>query len=109
MSNKLIWLSYDLGFKGDYENLYYWLDSHKAKECGNSVATLSYEYKNNLIEELSKDLTDNISLAKNDRIYVIFRDEEDKLKGKFIIGRRKPSPWAGYAQTLEEDEDEVEK
>jgi len=105
MNKKLIWISYDLGLKGDYENLYYWLDKHKAKECGSSVAALFYEYNDDLIRELTKDLKDNINFSKNDRIYVIFRNEENIIKGKFIIGNRKPSPWAGYAET-EEGEDE---
>jgi len=39
-----MWMSYDLGVKGDYEGLYAWLDDHDAKECGNSVAFLRYEY-----------------------------------------------------------------
>ncbi|MHB9292468.1 hypothetical protein Holit_01566 [Hollandina sp. SP2] len=34
-----VWLSYDLGIKGDYANLYIWLDEHKALECGDSIAT----------------------------------------------------------------------
>lgn len=33
---QLIWISYDLGVSGDYENLYAWLDDHGAKECGQS-------------------------------------------------------------------------
>ena len=40
----VMWMSYDLGVKGDYEGLYAWLDDHDAKECGNSVAFLRYEY-----------------------------------------------------------------
>jgi len=38
-----VWLSYDLNIKGDYENLYIWLDAHKAKECGDSMATFFWE------------------------------------------------------------------
>jgi hypothetical protein len=36
----VMWMSYDLGVKGDYEGLYAWLDDHEAKECGNSVAAI---------------------------------------------------------------------
>ena len=42
---KFIWLSYDLGIRGDYESLYSWLDDHEAKECGDSVAFLSFLYE----------------------------------------------------------------
>jgi len=107
MKKTLIWLSYDLSFKGDYERLYCWLDSHDAKECGDSVAALFYEYENDLVEELCKDLRNDINFNKGDRVYIIYKDGEKKLKGKFIIGRRKPSPWAGYAGKLG-DEDESE-
>ena len=34
MQEQMIWLSYDLGVDGDYENLYAWLDHKEAKECG---------------------------------------------------------------------------
>ena len=40
-----IWLSYDLGVRGDYEGMYSWLENHAAKECGSSVAFLkNYEF-----------------------------------------------------------------
>ena len=43
--NKAIWLSYDLGVSGDYEGIYAWLAKHGAKECGDSLAFLNYEYE----------------------------------------------------------------
>lgn len=39
----VVWLSYDLGAKGDYDGLYSWLDNHKAKECGDSIAYIPWE------------------------------------------------------------------
>ena len=39
-----IWLSYDLGVRGDYEGLYAWLDKHQAKECGDNIAYFVYGY-----------------------------------------------------------------
>lgn len=50
---KAIWISYDLGVKGDYEGLYAWLDDHKAIECGDSVAFINYSVRdqNKLVEE----------------------------------------------------------
>lgn len=104
----LIWISYDLGLKGDYEGFYTWLDNHKAKECGNSVAVLQYEFTNNLIEELKKDLSDNINFTKHDRVYLIWTKDK-KIKGEFIIGKRKAPPWSGYGdQDFEIEEDFLE-
>jgi hypothetical protein len=42
---KTIWISFDLGVKGDYEQLYAWLDNHGAKECGPNLATLRYAFQ----------------------------------------------------------------
>lgn len=97
---KKVWLTYDLGIKGDYPGLYRWLDIHNAKECGNSVAFFSYEYENDLFIELADDLKKNIEFKNGDRIYIVSNviiADEKKVVGKFIIGNRKASPWEGYA------------
>jgi len=96
MPQQLIWLSYDLGVDGDYENLYSWLDDKEAAECGDSVAAFRYEYMKDIEEEIKKDIQQYVALRKNDRIYIIFRDDK-KMKGKFIFGGRKKAPWSGYA------------
>lgn len=104
---KTVWISYDLGVKGDYEGLYNWLDNHAAKECGNSAAVLEYDYGDNFLEELQKDLSQNLNLAKHDRIYLIWRQDR-KMKGKFLFGKRKrkAAPWSGYgAQEPQVDEE----
>jgi len=77
---KAIWLSYDLGVKGDYEGLYAWLDDLEAKECGDSLAFFNYEIDDdrNLIEKIKEDIENNIALTKRDRIYIIFRNAERK-------------------------------
>ncbi len=112
MKKKLIWISYDLGLKGDYSSLYSWLDSRNAKECGNSVASLTFEYNKNLLSELKESLTKDISLKNNDRIYLVRQEKSNgksSIKGRFLIGKRKPSPWEGYSNNYEdsfEDEDE---
>jgi len=93
--NKALWLSYDLGVKGDYEGLYAWLDDHNAEECGNSVAFLHYEYYTELFSELKDDLTRNVNLGKRDRIYIIW-SENQKMKGQFLFGKRKSAPWVGF-------------
>jgi hypothetical protein len=93
-----IWLSYDLGVRGDYEALYTWLDSHTAKECGDSLAVLSYKYEGSLVDVLKADLRKIISVDKRSRIYVIYRDRiANKNKGSFLFGGRRSPPWTGYA------------
>lgn len=95
MKSFTIWLSYDLGLRGDYEGLYTWLDSKGAKECGNSIAYLKIQGTdiNDALERLSHEIQSNIKVAINNRFYVI-----SKGGGRFIIGGRKASPWEGYAQ-----------
>jgi len=92
---RIVWLCYDMGVRVDYESLYAWLDNHGAKECGDSVAVLNYEFRADLAEELKDDLDKNVGLAKRDRIYAIWL-EGQKPKGRFLFGSRKASPWAGY-------------
>jgi len=95
-----IWMSYDLGLKGDYPGLYRWLDLHKAKECGNSIAYLSFSYVSDLMEDLRKELKENVELKSGDRIYLIASHKnEGKMlpQGRFLFGNRKASPWEGAA------------
>ncbi|MBV9757491.1 MAG: hypothetical protein JO047_10590 [Alphaproteobacteria bacterium] len=97
-----IWVSFDLGVRGDYEGLYAWLDAQGAKECGNNVAFLLYEYSNSPKERLTEDLRQAVDLTSNSRIYVIYPDTEtNKLRGSFIVGRRKAARWSGYAPSGE--------
>ena len=105
MKNASIWLSFDLGIKGDFPGLYAWLDNHSAKECGNSVAYIDYTYKSNLASELKKDLEANIEFKQGDRIYFIRKKEfgnDINIGGKFIIGKRKSNPWEGYGDKGED-------
>lgn len=94
---KTVWLSYDLGVKGDYEGLYAWLDDHEATECGDSIAYFKFKVKNqeSLLDELKYDLSEHVNFSKRDRVYVIWKIN-DSIKGKFIFGKRKASPWEGY-------------
>ena len=93
---KAIWLSFDLGVNGDYEGMYAWLDSHNAEECGDSVAFLNYDEKLDVVDEVQKDIKQNIKLNNRSRIYLIHRSKEKKLRGEFIVGGRKQAPWTGY-------------
>lgn len=105
---KAIWLSYDLGVKGDYDSLYAYLDNHKAVECGDSMAFFNVEVDGtdeDLEKKLKKDIKDNVRLSKTDRIYIIYRRSNKSVGGKFIFGNRKSSPWQGYGQheSVEDD------
>ncbi|MBA7525956.1 hypothetical protein ES705_18116 [subsurface metagenome] len=102
---RAIWISYDLGIKGDYQGLYSWLDDHEAIECGNSVAFIRYEYKSNLKAELKKDLKDNVEFKPGDRIYIVRRvpvDGKKLIRGNFIFGKRKSNPWEGYGSKIDD-------
>lgn len=101
-----VWVSFDLGVKGDYEGMYAWLDSKGAKECGDGLACFWFEHaSNDLLEDMKKDLDDNVELdEKKSRVYVI-RLVKGKMKGSFIFGRRRNPPWAGFSATGDDAED----
>jgi hypothetical protein len=99
-----VWVSFDLGVKGDYEGMYAWLDSHGAKECGDGLACFWYEHGGKLLPRLTKDFRDHVTIDSRSRIYVI-QLVEGEMKGKFIIGRRRNPPWSGFAPAGEQSED----
>jgi hypothetical protein len=103
-----VWISYDLGLRGDYEGLYSWLAEHGAKECGYSLAFINYEYKKDLLKELKAELVRAISPSKRTRVYTIHLDPTTKkMKGTFLIGGRRVPPWTGYATGAQEVDDGV--
>lgn len=55
VTTSTVWISYDLGVRGDYESLYSWLDAHGAKECGDFLAVLTYRHEGQLIDKLLID------------------------------------------------------
>lgn len=103
-------LSYDLGLKGDYANLYRTLDEYKAIECGNNVAALAvdipatdFDTVYNVVQQL---LASRVSISSTDRIYLIAKDSNDnKMKGKFLFGNRRRAPWEGYFNGAHEETD----
>jgi len=99
MADKTIWISFDLGLKGDYTGLYAWLDKYAAKECGNSLAVLKYDIEGNIPESIEQDIQKSVQLAPTDRVYVIWKDDTGLVKGKFINGGRKRAPWIGFGQS----------
>jgi hypothetical protein len=96
------WLSYDLGLRGNYDQLYGWLEGLDAKECGDSVATFVSDKG---FEELKKELKPIV--GKSARIYLIGRDAGGKWRGKWLFGSRKRAPWFGYASIPGEEVDEA--
>ena len=103
-----VWLSFDLGVQGDYEGLYEFLDRHKAKECGDSLACFSYETEDKLPDALTSDIRAAISVTAKTRIYIIWMVGV-KVKGRFIIGQRRNPPWTGYASSDEQETDSDEQ
>jgi hypothetical protein len=100
MTKSIIWISYDLGVRGDYEGLYSWLDAHAAKECGDSVAVFTFEYRGSLLEKLKAELKKAFTVDKRTRVYVIYREQAtNKNKGSFVFGGRRAAAWTGYAST----------
>lgn len=99
-----VWISYDLGVNGDYEGLYSWLDVQGAKECGTSVAYLTYTHPGDLMETLRDEISGMVSLDKRSRIYVVRRDGE-RLRGSYLVGRRKAAPWEGYGEINDDADD----
>ncbi len=94
------WLSFDLGLRGNYEDLYEWLDNMKAIECGDSLATfVTDKTRDQIGKELKK------FLDKRARIYIITQ-HKGKFVGRFVLGKRKHAAWAGCGGYLIEGEDE---
>ncbi len=103
-----IWLSYDLGVRGDYEGMYSWLENHGAKECGSSVAFLkNYGFEGDLLDCLKADISEAVTLDRCSRIYVIFHDRNNgRPRGLHVVGRRQAPPWTGFGDDPEEGFDE---
>jgi len=97
---KAIWIAFDLGVNGDYDGMYGWLDNHEARECGDNFAFLRFEYEDDLLDELKASIKDRVLLSprkgRNNRIYVVYQTEENKIKGAFLFGTRRKPPWIGY-------------
>lgn len=106
MPKELIFLSFDLGLQGDYEGMYAWLDSWDARECGDNLAAVRYEYKGRLIENLKKDLNEAMNIDNKTRIYLI-RSVSGRMQGGFIFGARKRAQWIGYGPMEGEEEEDV--
>jgi hypothetical protein len=102
-----IWISYDLGVRGDYEGMYVFLDSLEAKECGDSTSSCVFPYSKDLLAELKAAIKKHVTLSSSRaRVYVIYPSPGGKYKGKFLFGRRRAPVWAGYSGQGSDEEDE---
>lgn len=98
---KAVWLSYDLGVKGDYNALYAYLDNLGAVECGDNVGFFQMEFSGTdaeLEDKIRADLHSVVRFSKADRLYLVYRKHDGKVGGKFIVGGRRASPWQGYGR-----------
>jgi hypothetical protein len=99
-----VWLSYDLGVKGDYSNL--WLDKYNALECGDSIATFFWESNDisTVKQEIKESLQEAVDFKTTDRVYLVFM-KQNKYTGSFIFGKRKANPGAGCSLEFSEDDE----
>ena len=100
----LIWLAFDLGVQGDYEGIYGWLDERQAKECGDGLACLQFSFTGDLTAALQKDLKGRVKITPTARIYAIWSDA-GRMKGRFIVGKRRAAPWTGFGALALQEED----
>jgi len=87
--------------------MYTFLDTYNAKECGDGIAVLHFEYEDDLITKFRAKIQEYVDLQSRSRIY-LFSQDNGKYKGRFIFGHRKRAPWVGYAGGDPEEEDNIE-
>lgn len=110
MAKQRVWLTFDLGVRGDYDSLYQWLDEKEALECGSGVATFMYEFGISdrqltapeivpVFDRLKTELQERINGIEKGRVYALTQINGPKLGplGLFLFGSRKISPWDGFA------------
>jgi len=104
-ARKRYWLVFDVGLSASYDKLFAWLDKHDAKECGDNIATF---LSNKSFQTLEKDLQRILRASRGMRAYLIGKkDTSGGITGRFVFGRRKDAPWAGFGSSAisgEQDE-----
>lgn len=99
------WLSYDLGVGGDYPSLYQWLDDRQALVCGNGIAFFKMDDPENKgFDLLKKELEEHVDLKPGNVLYAIGKDENGKIMGRFLYGKRKAAPWVGFGSAAQEED-----
>lgn len=95
-----VWISYDLSVGKDYDNLYKWLKSYEAFECGNSTACLffSKERGKKFIPSLKREIEEYINIEEGDRMYIWYKGHKGVLCSQWIYGDTKVvAPWSKAA------------
>ena len=92
-----VWISFDLGVKGDYDGIYSFLDKVKAAECGDFTAFIKVNTQHEIVGLLKNQINEFVKLNERDRIYVIIcRSNGHVFKSGFLFGKRKAAPWSGF-------------
>ena len=99
MVKQRYWLSFDLGLRGNYEELFEWLDNLGAKECADNLATFT---SNKTREQIKRELVQFLGADRNVRVYIIDRNHG----AIFLLGKRKAAPWVGYSTEAAKVEEE---
>lgn len=92
--DQTIWLSYDLGLKGDYPGLYAFLDAQEARECGEGLAFFKRKTEEDMAESirLKELMRINGVLVVDDSGYregalkEVFSDQFSKTKSLSLAG-----------------------
>jgi hypothetical protein len=96
------WLIYDIGLSTSFEKLFAWLDDVGADECGENAATFS---SNKSPEVIAKELRNACKNGGGSRAYLVRKNVNGNgFVGQFIVGRRKPPPWAGFGSKPSPDQ-----
>ena len=86
--------------------MYAWLDNLGAKECGSSVAFIKeFEHGDDLLDALRSGITEHVQLGKRSRVYAIAKRRDGSMFGRYVVGKRRASPWEGFGDVGEPDED----
>ena len=94
-----VWLSFDLGIRGDFDGMYQFLGQHEAKECGDSLGAFYFAYENDLAKELKSQIEATVKLDKRSRIYAIIPRETETRRA--VLVRIQTGAPVGRLHTLE--------
>lgn len=87
--NSLVWIAFDLGIRGDYEAPFQFFDWHDAKECGDSLALIRFEWTSDLLAELQAEIAKSVKFDKRSRVNAIYPNANGNYAGRFIVGSEK--------------------
>jgi len=102
MANRY-WLCFDVGLTSSFEHLYSWLDDHHSRECCENVATFLHD---KAFDSVAKEIVQTLQKdnGRGTRLYLIGKVAKDRTGGRFIVGKRKASPWQGFGSEISPEE-----